>query len=50
VTEVQQIIKALKHRAAGMAEEAKQRNRPGLKQQAEEISHLIDMLEMRIDT
>ena len=50
MTEVQQIIKALKHRAASMAEEAKQRNRPGLKQQAEEISHLIDMLEMRIDT
>jgi len=50
VTEVQQIIKALKNRVTGLREEAKQRNRPGLKQQAEEISHLIEMLEARLDT
>lgn len=47
--EVQQIIKMMKNRANGMVEEAKNRNRPGLKQQAEEILHLIDMLEMRLD-
>jgi vacuolar-type H+-ATPase subunit H len=46
--EVQQIIKMMKNRANGMVEEAKNRNRPGLKQ-AEEILHLIDMLEMRLD-
>jgi hypothetical protein len=50
VTEVQQIVKALKHRAAGMAEEAVRRGRPGLKQQAEEISHLLEMLEVRLTT
>jgi hypothetical protein len=50
VTEVQQILKAMKHRAAGMAAEAERRQRPGLKQQAEEISHLIEMLEARLDT
>jgi hypothetical protein len=49
VTEVQQVIKMMKNRANGMVEEAKNRNRPGLKQQAEEILHLIDMLEMRLD-
>lgn len=31
-----------------MKAEAEQRHRPGLKQQAEEISHLIEMLEKRI--
>ena len=49
MTEVQQILKALKHRAAGMAAEADRRQRPGLKRQAEEILHLISMLEHRID-
>ena len=48
MTEVQQIVKALKHRAAGMAEEAVRRGRPGLKQPAEEISHLLEMLEVRL--
>lgn len=50
MTEVEQIMKALKHRVAGIKLEAEQRHRPGLKQQAEEISHLIEMLEARIDT
>lgn len=48
MTEVEQIMKALKHRAESMKVEAEQRHRPGLKQQAEEISHLIEMLEKRI--
>jgi hypothetical protein len=33
-----------------MAEEAVRRGRPGLKQQAEEISHLLEMLEVRLTT
>ena len=41
-------MKALKHRAESMKVEAERRNRPGLKQQAEEISYLIEMLEKRI--
>ena len=49
MTEVQQILKALKHRAAGMVADAKQRHRPGLKQQAEEITYLLEMLEARLD-
>lgn len=32
-----------------MVAEGEQRHRPGLKQQAEEIGHLIDMLEARLD-
>lgn len=49
MTEVQQIIKTLKNRVNGLLEESKQRHRPGLKQQAEELSHLIEMLEVRLD-
>lgn len=45
----EQIIKAMKHRINSMIEEAKTRQRPGLKQQAEELHHLLEMLEKRID-
>ncbi len=50
MAEVEQILKAMKNRVTGMIEEAKMRQRPGNKQQLEEIQHLIDMLEQRIDT
>ena len=50
MAEVNQILKAMKNRVSGMIEEAKVRHRPGNKQQLEEIQHLIDMLEQRIDT
>lgn len=46
----EQIIKAMRNRIKGMMEEAKQRHRPGLKQQVEELSHLLDMLEKRVGT
>jgi hypothetical protein len=49
VTEVQQILKALKHRANGMLLEGQRRDRPGVKQQAEEIKYLLEMLEARLD-
>lgn len=48
MTEIEQIIKAMRNRITGMAEEAKQRNRPGLKQQVEELHHLLEMLEKRL--
>lgn len=48
MAETEQIIKAMRNRIAGMIEEAKVRHRPGLKQQAEELSHLLDMLEKRV--
>lgn len=50
MAEVNQILKAMKNRVSSMIEEAKMRHRPGNKQQLEEIQHLIDMLEQRIDT
>lgn len=50
MTETEQIIKAMRNRIKGMLEEAKQRHRPGLKQQIEELHHLLEMLEKRIDT
>jgi hypothetical protein len=50
MAEVDQILKAMKNRVRGMIEEAKMRQRPGNKQQLEEIQHLIDMLEQRIGT
>jgi len=50
MAEVDQIIKAMKNRVSGMIEEAKLRNRPGNKQQLEELQHLVDMLEQRIGT
>ena len=50
MAEIDQILKAMKNRVSGMIEEAKMRHRPGNKQQLEEIQHLIDMLEQRIDT
>ena len=50
MAEVNQILKAMKNRVSGMVEEAKIRQRPGNKQQAEELLHLIDMLEVRLDT
>lgn len=46
----EQIIKAMRNRIRGMMEEAKMRHRPGLKQQIEELSHLLDMLEKRVGT
>ena len=48
MAEKEQIIKAMKNRISGMIEEAKTRQRPGLKQQAEELQHLLEMLEKRI--
>ena len=50
MAEIDQILRAMKNRVSGMIEEAKIRQRPGNKQQLEEIQHLIDMLEQRIDT
>jgi|SaaInl1SG_22_DNA_1037389.scaffolds.fasta_scaffold154266_2 hypothetical protein len=50
MAEINQILKAMKNRVSSMIEEAKMRQRPGNKQQLEEIQHLIDMLEQRIDT
>ena len=49
MTEIDQIFRAMKNRVSGMIEEAKMRHRPGNKQQLEEIQHLIDMLEQRIE-
>ena len=43
------IVRALKHRVYGMKEEAKLRNRYGLKQQLEELEHRVEMLEKRLD-
>ena len=50
MAEIDQILKAMKNRVRGMIEEAKLRNRPGNKQQLEELQHLVDMLEQRIGT
>ena len=44
----EQIIKAMRNRIQGMMEEAKIRQRPGLKQQAEELNHLLEMLEKKL--
>ena len=49
MAEVEQILKVMKNRVSGMIEEAKMRHRPGNKQQLEEIKHLVDMLEQRIE-
>jgi len=49
MAEVEQILKAMKHRVSGMIEEAKIRQRPGNKQQLEEIQYLVEMLEVRLD-
>ena len=49
MTEIDQIFRAMNNRIAGMIEEAKMRHRPGNKQQLEEIKHLVDMLEQRIE-
>ena len=43
-----QILKAIKSRLYGMKEEAKLRQRPGLKQQIEELQHLVEMLEAHV--
>jgi hypothetical protein len=48
MAEKEQIIKAMRNRIEGMLEEAKTRHRPGLRQQVEELAHLLDMLEQRI--
>jgi ATP-dependent Zn protease len=48
VTETEQILKAMRSRIRGMLEEAKRRQRSGLKQQAEELNLLLDMLEKRL--
>lgn len=48
MTTREQIIKAMRNRIRGMEAEAKQRHRPGLKQQVEELGHLLDMLEKNI--
>jgi hypothetical protein len=45
MAEKEQIIKAMRNRIKSLKEEAQMRQRPGLKQQAEELDHLIDMLE-----
>ena len=45
MVEKEQVIKAMKNRIKGLKEEAQMRQRPGLKQQVEELEHLIDMLE-----
>jgi hypothetical protein len=50
MAEVDQILKAMKNRVSSMIEEAKFRNRPGNKQQLEELQHLVAMLEQRIGT
>lgn len=50
MTEVQQIIKTLKNRIDGMAKNAEQRREHGLKQQAEEIGYLLEMLENKIES
>ena len=49
MAEVEQILKAMKNRVSGMIEEAKIRQRPGNKQQLEEIQYLVEMLEVRLD-
>lgn len=49
MAEQEQIIKALKNRVAGMLEDAKRRHRHGLKQQVEELQHLVEMLEAKLD-
>jgi ATP-dependent Zn protease len=48
MAETEQILKAMKNRVKGMLEEAKQRHRPGLRQQVEELQHLLEMLEKRL--
>jgi|11BtaG_2_1085332.scaffolds.fasta_scaffold59395_1 hypothetical protein len=45
MAEKEQIINAIKNRIKGMKAEAEMRHRPGLKQQAEELDHLVEMLE-----
>jgi len=50
MAEPEQILRALKNRVAGMIEEAKMRQRYGNRQQLEELKHLVDMLEQRIDS
>ena len=43
-----QILTAIKSRLYGMKEEANLRHRPGLKQQVEELQHLVEMLEAHV--
>jgi vacuolar-type H+-ATPase subunit E/Vma4 len=50
MAEADQILKALKNRVKGMIEEAKMRQRHGNRQQLEELEHLVDMLEQRIES
>ena len=50
MTEIQQIIKTLKNRIGGMAKNAEQSHEYWLKQQAEEIGYLLEMLENRIES
>jgi len=50
MTEIQQIIKTLKNRIGGMVKNAEQSHEYGLKQQAEEIGYLLEMLENRIES
>jgi len=45
MAEKEQILNAMKNRIKGMKAEAEMRHRPGLKQQAEELDHLVEMLE-----
>ncbi len=49
-TEVKQILRAMRNRLNGLVEEAKQRQRPGNKQQMEELLLFITMLEQHLDT
>ena len=50
IIEIQQIIKTLKNRIDGMTKNAEQRHEHGLKQQAEEIGYLLEMLENKIES
>lgn len=43
------IFKTLKHRLRHMAIDADTRQRPGLKQQVEELGYLVEMLEKNIE-
>jgi len=48
MTDSEKIMKTLKHRIAGMANSEEMRNRPGLRQQVEEIGFLLEMLEPKL--
>jgi len=50
MTEIEQIVKTLKHRVDGMTKNAEQRGEHSLKQQSEEIGYLLEMLENKIES